>query len=309
MSESQMKKQALLIGINDYQILPELKYARQDAEAVEQSLKQNYCFSDNDVMLLTDAKPGLLKPTSRRIILTHLEKLANQELDLFIFGFWGHGVVRNGQRYLCPLNAMSDSIEDDGVPFDDLMNILTKIRAKNMCLILDCCQKVHDRGEMETFTSEDQKVIENAARDIVLRRKENEPEFVSNVAILNSCKEGQSAYEWDKRKHGIFTAHLLDALNRRFDSVSKIVSYVSSNVEKTAMELGKTQTPLCSMERHGGDRHALRRVRHERPLRRGRQPRHRAGNHRQRRGDDGRPDPQQRHHALGGSHQRGLDER
>ena len=243
-----MKKQALLIGINDYQILPELKYARQDAEAVEQSLKQNYCFSDDEVILLTDAKPGLLKPTSQRIVLTQLENLTDQELDLFIFGFWGHGVVRNGRRYLCPLNVMPDAVEEDGVPFDVLMNLLTKIRARNMCLILDCCQKVHDRGESETFTAEDQKAIENAARDIVLRRKEKTPEFASNVAILNSCKQGQSAYEWDKRQHGIFTAHLLDAFSRRIDSIAKIVSYINSNVEKTAMELGKKQTPLCSME-------------------------------------------------------------
>jgi hypothetical protein len=248
MSETPMKKQALLIGINEYQILPALKYARQDAEAVADSLKQNYCFSENEVMLLTDDRPGLFKPTDKYIIQDHLEKLAKQDLDLFIFGFWGHGVVRNGQRYLCPLNVMPDAVEEDGVPFDVLMNLLTKIRAKNMCLILDCCQKVHDRGESETFTAEDQKAIENAARDIVLRRKEKTPEFASNVAILNSCKQGQSAYEWDKRKHGIFTAHLLDAFTRRFDSVAKIVSDIISNVEKTARELGKKQTPLCSME-------------------------------------------------------------
>ncbi|MBR5710785.1 MAG: SUMF1/EgtB/PvdO family nonheme iron enzyme [Thermoguttaceae bacterium] len=243
-----MKKQALLIGINQYQILPELKYARQDAEAVEQALKQNYCFSDDEVMLLTDARPGLFKPTNSLIILSHLEKLANQELDLFIFGFWGHGVVRNGKRYLCPLDVMPSAVEKLGVPFDELMNHLSKIRAKNTCLILDCCQKVHDRGEEEVFTSADQTAFENAARDIVLRRKETTPEFVSNVAILNSCKEGQAAYEWDNRKHGIFTAHLLDAMNRRFDSVAQIVGYVSHNVEKTAMELGKTQTPLCRLE-------------------------------------------------------------
>ena len=52
MSETPMKKQALLIGINEYQILPELKYARQDAEAVADALKQNYCFSDNEVMVV-----------------------------------------------------------------------------------------------------------------------------------------------------------------------------------------------------------------------------------------------------------------
>ena len=250
MSETSMKKQALLIGINQYEILPELKYARQDAEAVEQSLKYNYCFSDDEVMLLTDSRSGLFKPTNRLRILLHLDNLANQDLDLFIFGFWGHGVVRSGKRYLCPLDVSPDAVEQLGVPFDDLMDKLSKIRAKNTCLILDCCQRVHDgeRSEEETFTAADQKAIENAARDIVLRRKEKEPEFVSNVAILNSCKEGQAAYEWDNRKHGIFTAHLLDAMNRRYDSVAQIVGYVSSNVEKTAKELNKQQTPLCSLE-------------------------------------------------------------
>ena len=90
--------------------------------------------------------------------------------------------------------------------------------------------------------------MENAARDIVLTRQEQTPEFQSNVAILNSCKEGQSAYEWDKRGHGVFTAHLIDAMNQRLDSVAKIIGYISGNVEKTAMELGKFQTPFYKLE-------------------------------------------------------------
>ncbi|MBR6436126.1 MAG: caspase family protein, partial [Thermoguttaceae bacterium] len=248
MSETSMKKQALLIGINEYQILPELKFARQDAEAVEQALKQNYCFSDDEVMLLTDAKPGLFKPSNRRIIEKHLEKLAEQDLDLFIFGFWGHGLFRNGQRYFCPLDAISEDIEELGLSFDSLQQLLSNIKAKNTCMILDCCQKVHDRSDEDVLTAADQTVMENMARDIVLKRKEKEPEFVSNVAILNSCKQGQSAYEWENRKHGIFTAHLLDAFNRRYDSVAQIVGYISSHVEKTAMELGKTQTPFYKLE-------------------------------------------------------------
>ena len=73
MSETPMKKQALLIGINEYQILPALKYARQDAEAVADSLKQNYCFSENEVMVLTDDRPGLFKPTNRYNIQDYLE--------------------------------------------------------------------------------------------------------------------------------------------------------------------------------------------------------------------------------------------
>ncbi|MBR6435151.1 MAG: SEL1-like repeat protein, partial [Thermoguttaceae bacterium] len=243
-----MKKQAFLIGINQYYSLPELKFARQDAEAIEQALKQNYSFSDDEIMLLTDAKPGLFKPFNRQIIEKHLEKLANKELDLFIFGFWGHGLFRNGHRYFCPMDSISDDIEELGMSFDSLQRTLSNIKAKNTCLILDCCQKVHDRGESETLTAADQTIIENAARDIVLRRKEEEPEFDSNVAILNSCKEGQSAYEWDKREHGIFTAHLLDAMNKHYESIAQIVGYISKAVEKTAMELGKTQTPFYKLE-------------------------------------------------------------
>ena len=248
MSDTPIKKQALLIGINQYAILPALKYARQDAEAVADSLKRNYCFSDDEVMLLTDAKPGLFKPINRQVIEKHLEKLAEQDLDLFIFGFWGHGLFRNGQRYFCPLDAISDDIEELGLSFDVLQRLLSNVRAKNTCMILDCCQKIHDRGESETLTAADQTVMENAARDIILKRKEKEPSFQSNAAILNSCKQGQAAYEWDSRQHGIFTAHLLDAMNRRLDSVAQIVSYISKNVEKTAMELGKMQTPLCRLE-------------------------------------------------------------
>ena len=248
MSETPMKKQALLIGINEYQILPGLKYARQDAEAVADSLKQNYCFSDNEVMVLTDAKPGLFKPTSRFIIQDHLDKLANQELDLFIFGFWGHGLFRNGKRYLCPLDVMANRAEYQGLPFDELQELLAKIHAKNTCLILDCCQTIHDRGEVETLTASDKESMENAARDIVFRRKQQIPDFQSNVAILNSCKEGQSAYEWDARQHGLFTAHLLDAMKKRSNSVMQIASYISSNIEKTALELGKEQTPFYKLE-------------------------------------------------------------
>ena len=243
-----MKKQALLIGINEYQILPGLKYARQDAEAVADALKQNYCFSDNEVMVLTDAKPGLFKPTNRYIIQNHLDKLANQELDLFIFGFWGHGLFRNGKRYLCPLDVQKIYAEQQGLPFDELQELLAKIHAKNTCLILDCCQTIHDRGEVETLTASDKESMENAARDIVFRRKQQIPDFQSNVAILNSCKEGQSAYEWDARQHGLFTAHLLDAMKKRSNSVMQIASYISSNIEKTALELGKEQTPFYKLE-------------------------------------------------------------
>ncbi|MBQ2622667.1 MAG: SUMF1/EgtB/PvdO family nonheme iron enzyme [Thermoguttaceae bacterium] len=246
MSEPQLKKQALLIGINKYQNLTELKYARQDAEAVAEALKQNYCFSDDEIILLTDARRGLYLPSTKEVILLHLDDLVKQEndFDLFIFGFWGHGFFRNGQRYLCPQTIMDDAVADFGLSFEELQKQITNIKAKNTCMILDCCQTSEGRGGTDTFSSNEEKEMKSAVRNIAFNKNKIQPEISSNVAILNSCSEGQIAYEWDERQHGIFTAHLLDAMSQRCDSVSSVIDYLRNRVKQTALELGKMQTPF-----------------------------------------------------------------
>ena len=50
-----MKRKALLIGINDYHLLGELKYARQDAESFAEALKTHYDFADLDITLMFSA--------------------------------------------------------------------------------------------------------------------------------------------------------------------------------------------------------------------------------------------------------------
>ena len=247
MSETPMKKQALLIGINQYTNLPELKYARQDAEAFEQTLKQNYSFSNDEVLLLTDVQPEQLKPSNRRIIEQHLEMLAGQDLDLLIIGFWGHSLPRNGQRYLCPIDANSEGIEELGLSFDSLQRLLSNIRAKNIWIILDCCQAIYKRGEEETFTAADSSALENMVSYIVKRRQGAEPGVVPNVVILNSCREGQVSYELDDEKHGIFTKCMLLTLENNFKNskITIILALIIENVKEAAKKLGKVQEPQC----------------------------------------------------------------
>ena len=245
-----MKNQALLIGINQYQNLTELKYARQDAEEVAKALKQNYCFSDDEIILLTDAKRGVFFPSTKGVIQKHLEDITQQdcEFDLFIFGFWGHGLYRSGQRYLCPQAVMDEDVCESGLSFDALKEQISNVKAKNTCMIFDCCQTIEGRSSSETLSEADLTIMDNAVRDIVQKRKEQIPEIQSNVAIINSCSKGQRAYEWDNRKHGIFTAHLLDALNYRYFTVSSLVSYVEKRVKQTAQYFGKVQKPYCTFK-------------------------------------------------------------
>ena len=241
MTKKPLRKQALLIGINQYAVLPELKFARQDAEAVGTILKENYGFSENDVKLLTDDKAGLSSPSNRSVILGNLNSISNRECDLFIFGFWGHSFFQNGERFLCPMDVNGNALYEMGVSFKDIVQQIVKIRAKNTIVILDCCRDVPGLEEVEAFTASDKKQIEDATRQIALKRLEQFSESESNIVILNSCSEGQNSHENAMYEHSLFTEYLLDAMNRRYDSFVKIINYINTHVEATALELDKTQ--------------------------------------------------------------------
>lgn len=104
-----MKKHAVLIGINGYsQVggLNDLRYARQDAVAVAGMLKRCYGFTDDEITLVTDDPNGKIKPFDRFALESVLQPSRYEsDLDLFLFGFWGHGIWMNNQRFLCPMNV------------------------------------------------------------------------------------------------------------------------------------------------------------------------------------------------------------
>lgn len=62
-----MQKRALLIGINEYPLVGNLSYARQDAEAVRSSLLQYYGFTENELFLMTENERAEHSPTQRFI--------------------------------------------------------------------------------------------------------------------------------------------------------------------------------------------------------------------------------------------------
>ena len=63
------------------------------------------------------------------------------------------------------------------------------------------------------------------------------------VAILNACSEGQRAYEWAEKRHGIFTAHLLDALNKPVQSSAELFEQIKPGIETTAARQNVSQSP------------------------------------------------------------------
>jgi len=258
-----MKKHALLIGVNDYPTsLGRLSFAAEDAIEIAQTLQELYGFDEDELTLLTCREKGVFTP-SRNNIRNQFKDIRDtkKDFDLLLVGYWGHGKVLASpsgahELYLCSQDTYESDLEDTGVSLNFLLDCLQKARAKDTCLILDCCQSVAGsrRGGIG-LTQEAYDHISRGARDILVS-PQSESDIGRNrtTAILNSCSFTQLAYEWEDRKHGIFTAHLLDAM-RSSGRLTDWATYVSDNVPKTAkQQCGVIQKPFLKIE-GGGDIH------------------------------------------------------
>jgi metacaspase-1 len=138
-----MKKQALLVGINNYKNINGLQGCINDVTNVRSVLKTFLGFTNNDIRLLTDDR------ATKKNILARLEKMvsAAKEGDFIIFHYSGHGSqIRDRSNdelndHMDELICPYDMNWDDGFITDDMLgNILSKLKkGANMEVILDSC--------------------------------------------------------------------------------------------------------------------------------------------------------------------------
>lgn len=138
-----MKKQALLVGINDYKGINDLQGCVNDVTNVRSVLQTFFGFSNNEIRVLTDSR------ATKKNIITRLDKMVKSAVngDFLIFHFSGHGSQirdRDGDELsdhmdeiICP----SDMNWDDGFISDDLLReILDQLKkGVRMEILLDSC--------------------------------------------------------------------------------------------------------------------------------------------------------------------------
>jgi len=247
-------KRALLIGLNEYHTLGKLKYARQDAEAIALALRQYCDFSDHEITLMSCTSGGALLGLSHYIEKALFRLAECRELELLVVGFWGHGFVSEGKRYLCGIDTEEDDLIGTAVSLEVVKAKLTQVQAENTLLILDCCQNRPAGRSVgaEPMMEGEEATLASMARDIRASRQKQFSKSIPTVAVINSCREGQKAYEWDSRGHGIFTAYLLEAFDKGYGSVARISSWAAERVAHTAADLyGQQQIPFITIEGKG----------------------------------------------------------
>lgn len=196
-----MSRDALIVGINSYQNLPNLTASAQDAEAVARCLESFGEFRVNrlpeiiqagkpmigdrvgvSTRMLENALIKLFKPTGKNIPYTA------------VFYYSGHGWQREAgirEGYLATSDADPKG-SNYGLSLFWLRRLLQESPVRQRVIILDCCHS----GELLNFLEADPGAREGTDR-----------------LFMAAAREYESAYESFTSTHSVFTEALLSGLN------------------------------------------------------------------------------------------------
>ncbi|MCJ9669475.1 caspase family protein [Neorhizobium sp. SHOUNA12B] len=125
---------------------------------------------------------------SRRELRSSIEALFDDDPDIALLYFAGHGLIDSAGGYLCSSDCQDGS---DGVPLVDVVNFARKSKAKNKIIILDSCHGgILGNYQADTGTAE----------------------IDEGMTLLTASSEKQYSYEGGNGAPGVFTNLLVDAL-------------------------------------------------------------------------------------------------
>ncbi|MFK8183391.1 MAG: caspase family protein [Phormidesmis sp.] len=226
-----MSRDALIVGINQYQALPPLAAPAADAEAVAACLQTQGEFRVHRLPeVIRKGRPavGDRNPVTTQALeesLIQLFKPKGKNIPTTaLFYFSGHGLQREAgvqEGYL----ATSDTNPGNGnfgISLDWLRRLLQNSPVRQIIVILDCCHS----GALMSFTDADP-----GARQGVDR------------LFMAASREYESAYESLTGKHSVFTQALLTGLNPHKQAGGKITNYTLTDHVSQQLR-GEIQQPL-----------------------------------------------------------------
>ena len=218
---------AIIIGINDYEIKP-LDFCVNDADSVADILEQKCSFGKNDIFKITSDKDNPTKDISGHLesALIEIEKHLIPNEDSIFFFFAGHGEYHFEKSGL----QFHDSLTEIGHIFEKI----NALQPKYQCYVIDACEsggKVLTRGT-------------NKEIDLI----SNYIDKSTGILFMYAATENETAKEYEKIKHGLFTHYFLDAINSKgnYDedgilTPNRIQDYIA---KETSKESKFKQTPV-----------------------------------------------------------------
>lgn len=180
-------RKALVVGVDHYEHLQSLRGCVNDAHDVEGVLEHHADgtknFTNPRLITATNAETAI----SRGDLKDAVRQLFEDDAEIALFYFSGHGFLEDTGGYLCTSDAASG---DDGVALADVVTFASRSPATNKVIVLDSC---HSGAAAANTAAAGQAQIHNG------------------VTILAASTAEQYAMELGGS--GVFTGLLIDALN------------------------------------------------------------------------------------------------
>ena len=236
------KSWAVVVGIDAYEKLPRLGGAVRDARAMAQVLQQQ----GFEVRLLLDGEATRAAIT--RLIADELPDRTGPDDRVLVY-FAGHGMTRGAEDaavgYLMPIDAEPQAAASTGISMTELQRWFSLYPARHILYVADACYSGLALGSRGAG-------LPAGAHDYV-RQVAGKKARISLVAGAN----GEQALEF--RGHGLFTYHLLEALEGAADAngdglitSDELAAFVKPAVAQTARrEFQAGQTPQYARQGEG----------------------------------------------------------
>ncbi len=220
---------AVVVGINDYQRWPKLRYAVHDATSVRDILVSKYGFKPENIRQLTNAQ------ATRQ----HIMEVIGDEFsdgrkikrdDRVFFFFAGHGATRtleDGRQlgFIVPVDADPENYYSTAISMTALREASDLIPAKHIYFVMDSCYSglamTRAAGSFSRDTSYLEEISRRASRQILTAGG-------ANQQVADDGPDG----------HSVFTWALLQGLQGQAD--------LDGNGVITASELGAYVSPIVS---------------------------------------------------------------
>lgn len=227
---------AVIVGINDYKVMRDLKFAEQDARAFEQLLRQRVPEKDLTITTLLGAEAT--KKKIEKAIFDATRPASDQGTVLLYFS--GHGLLieerANIDAFLVPYDSESAQFPGDFIKHSAIMtDMRDKTLAKHRIVILDSCfsglpLSAGALPQTSEFAKSITPNITRRLRDLAAVQAEWRS-IPPEVVWFSGSGPMEVSYEAPEFNHGLFTHFLLTA-GEHSVSYSKLFENVKTAIQE-----------------------------------------------------------------------------
>jgi WD40 repeat protein len=250
-----IKEKLLFIGIGIDKFLDNrhnLKFCVKDIKDLAEKLKEKYGAAITIDTLFNE-----------NVTLNNVRNLKNNllktnENDKVIISYSGHGILSKDFDYF--LSTHSVNFNDptiNGLPYDDLENLLDSIPARKKLMLIDACHSGEvDKDDLIRINSDTNTLLIKGSIPVAYKQNEKHLGLQSSfelmqslfvnvskstgATIISASAGTQFAMEKNDLKNGVFTYSILEAM-QQYDKlkISELKSIISKRVEELTKGLQK----------------------------------------------------------------------